>query len=122
MNAGGTIVEHDNSRVLTSFGNRVLRPARFRVFEFPQGREEVVFWYFFGGKPVQFADQETSPLIGRLRRFKKMLSLTAFGLAPKEQIFIRISTNRTIDELVRSDLWPGLTSSLRGSGILEPAD
>jgi len=48
------------------------------------------------------------------------LSLTRFGFAPREQIFVRISTNRTIDELVTSDLWPELASSLIQIGILEP--
>ena len=122
VGAGGTIVEHDDSRVLPSFGNRVLRPARFRVFEFPQGREEVVFWHCVGGREVRFADQEISPLRGRLQVFGKTLGLTAFGFAPQEQIFVRISTNRTIDELVRSDLWPRLMSSLLPSGIFEPAE
>jgi len=122
VDAGGAIVEHDDSRVLPGVGSRVFRPAYFRVFEFPQGREEVVFWYCLGGRPVRFADQETSPLLGRLRRFGQTLSLTAFGLAPQEQIIVRISTNRTIDELVRSDLWPGVASSLLQSGIFEPAN
>lgn len=122
VGAGGTIVEGDDSRVLPGFGNRVLRPAYFRVFEFPRSREEVVFWHCFGGRPVRFADQVGSPLLGRLRGFEQTLGLTAFGLAPQEQIFVRISTNRTIDELVRSDLWPGLTSSLLPSGIFEPAN
>jgi hypothetical protein len=122
VGAGGTIVERDDSRVLLFPGNRVLRPASFRVFEFPQGSEEVVFWHCVGGTPVRFADSEASPLLAGLRRFEKTLGLTAFGLAPQEQIFVRISTNRTIDELVRSDLWPGLTPFLRESGILGPAN
>jgi hypothetical protein len=121
VSEGGTIVERDDGRMLPGYGNIVFRPASFRVFEFPRGREEVVFWYGLGGKTIQFADLETSPLIGRLRRFGQTLQLTLSGLAAQEQIFVRISTNRTIDEVIRSDLWPGLTSTLRRSGIVEQA-
>jgi hypothetical protein len=121
VSAGGTLVERDDSRVLAGFGHQVFRPARFRVFEFPHGREEVVFWHCFGGKPVRLADLEASPLLGRLQRFEQTLRLTGFGLAPQEQVFVRISTNRTIAELVSSDLWPALTASLLHSGIFEPA-
>jgi hypothetical protein len=124
VGAGAAMVERDDSRVLPGFANRALRPASFRIFEFSHGREEVVFWHSFGGKPIRFADfsdQTTAPLLGRLRRFTQTLSLTAFGLAPQEQIFVRISTNRTIDELVRSDLWPRLTSLLLQCGIVEKA-
>jgi hypothetical protein len=120
VGAGGTMVERDDSRVLLGVGERVVRPACFRIFEFPHGREEVVFWHCFGGNPVRLPDQEASPLLGRLRRFAKSLRLTAFGFAPREQIFVRISTNRTIDELVRSDLWPRMISLLP-AGIFEPA-
>src|SRR5580658_6941037 len=56
VNAGGTIVDRDDNRVLAGPGKRALRPASFRVFEFPQGREEVVFWQCVGGKSVRFAD------------------------------------------------------------------
>jgi len=119
VSAGGIIVERDDSRVLPRNGSKVFQPASFRVFEFPSGREEVVFWYTLGGKTIQLADLETSPLLGRLRRFKQILSLTSSGLASQEQIFVRISTNRTIDEVIRSDLWPALTSTLSASGIVE---
>jgi hypothetical protein len=122
VGAGGTIIERDDARVLPGFGNRVFRPACFRVFEFPHGREEVVFWLCVAGKPVRFADLERSYLLGRLSRFVQTLRLTAFGLAPQEQIFVRISTNRTFDEVVSSDLWPPLTSSFARSGIFEPAN
>jgi len=122
VNAGGAIVDRDDNRMLTAPGKRALWPASFRVFEFPRGREEVIFWHCVGDKTVRFADQDSSPLMGRLQRFEKTMDLTAFGLAPQEQVFIRISTNRTIDELVRSDLWPALTSSMQEIGIFGKAD
>jgi hypothetical protein len=121
VGAGGTIVERDDGRVLPGPGTRVLRPAYFRVFEFPLSTEQVVFWHLLGQVPVQSADQEGKSLIGRLRLFKQSLDLTAFGLRPQEQMFVRISTNGTIGDLVRSDLWPSLVASLAPSGIVGPA-
>ncbi len=120
VSAGGTIIVRDDRRVLPSFGKRVFSQAYFRAFQFSQGREEVVFWYSLGGKPNRSMVQGTSPLLAGLRFFGQALSLTRFGFAPREQIFVRISTNRTIDELVTSDLWPELASSLIQIGILEP--
>ena len=120
--AGGTVTERDDSWVLPKFGDRTFWPGRFRVFEFPFGREEVVFWHCFGGKPQRIADEKISGLFYWLRHFSQNLRATAFGLEPREQIFVRISTNRTFDELARSNLWPAITSSLLPSGIFEPAD
>ena len=115
--SGGAIVVADNHRVLPAAGNRSLLPAQYRIFEFPRGREEVVFWYTLGGQPVGFADQQQSPFLGRILRLGQVLHLTGYGLAPRDQLLVRISTDRTIEELIRSDLWPALSASLLRSGL-----
>ena len=122
VGAGGSIVESDERRVVPGPGGQSSLPARFRVFEFPRNREEVVFWHCVGGKAVWLEDQKASPLFGRLRRFGQILRITGFGLSPQEQVFVRISTNRTLRELLMSDLWPAFASFLGRSGLLEPVD
>jgi hypothetical protein len=116
---GGIILKRDDARVLPTPGDRHLSPALFRVFQFPDSKEEVVFWDSVGGRPSGFQWENQSFVASRWTRFVHSLRISFFGLAPKEQLVIRISTNRTIDELVKSDLWPRLTSSLASSGIVE---
>jgi hypothetical protein len=38
-------------------------------------------------------------------------------MTKKDQLFVRISTNETIDAVVHSDLWPMLVASLGPTGI-----
>jgi hypothetical protein len=120
VGAGGVVVGRDDARIVHGPGGRDSIPARFRVFEFTLRREEVVFWHLIGRRQVGLADQVSSPVLGRLHRFGQILRITSFGLSPQEQVFVRISTNRTVDELVMSDLWPAFGPLLREGGILGP--
>jgi len=114
---GGTILTQDDQRVLRGAEAGHTAPARFGGFEFPQGREEVVFWHLVGGKPSGFETEEVSGVVSRWRHFTNSLRLSGFGLEPKEQMEVRISTNRSIDEVMRSDLWPRLVSALSSTGV-----
>jgi hypothetical protein len=119
---GGVILKRTDARVLTNGSGGHSWPALFRVFQFPEGREEVLFWDSVGGRPSGFRWENQSFVASRWIRFVHSLRVNFFGLAPQEQLVVRISTNRTIDELVRSDLWPRITSSLAPSGIFEPSE
>jgi hypothetical protein len=120
VGSGATLVDSEDGRILPGAGGSLL-PGNFRVFEFPHGREEVVYWHCVRGTPLSAAAPDSLPLSERLRAFGRTLLGTSFGLAPADQVFVRISTNRTIAEVVASDLWPVLTASLRPSGIAGPA-
>jgi hypothetical protein len=114
---GGIILERDDTRILAPRGVEHSAPALFRVFQFPAGREEVVFWHLIDGHVSGFDWTDRSPLGSRWRRFLNSLRQNSFGFAPKEQLVVRISTNRSIDALLQSRLWPTMVASLRPTGI-----
>ena len=117
--ANGAIMLLGNDRRVLDGGTAArLMPASYGIFQFPQGREEEVFWHLVGGKLSGFESENTS-LISKWRHFENSLSLTGFGVAPKEQIVVRISTNRTIDDVIHCELWPFLLMSLSSSGIVD---
>jgi hypothetical protein len=119
--AGGVILNGTDSEMLPAPPHYRSRAASFRIFQFPGAREEVVFWYLLGGRPVHLANDLTGTVGGRLNLFYQMLNLTKLGITPRDQVFVRISTNRTIEEITKSNLWPPLVSALITSGIFEPS-
>lgn len=116
---GGIILERDDSRILAARGVDQSCPALFRVFQFPTGREEVVFWHLIGGHVSGFDWTDRSPMGSRWRHLLDSLHQNSFGFAPKEQLVVRISTNRSIDALLQSRLWPPMVDSLRPTGIFD---
>jgi len=119
VGGGGNILTKNDGRVLPGEETGHSVPGRFRVFEFPQGREEVVFWHLVGGKLSGFGRDEQSLVASRWWHFENSLSLSGFGFAPKEQLVVRISTNRTMNDVVKSALWPRLTASFGSTGLFE---
>jgi hypothetical protein len=116
---GGRIVERDDRCRVAGGPSMQSVPALFRVFEFPQGREEVLFWHLVAGKPSNFDVGQGSSFTASWRRLRNSFILSHFGLLPKEQMVVRISTNRTINELVQSGLWTRLVESLSSCGLFE---
>jgi hypothetical protein len=118
--AGAEMTERDDHKVLG--GGAAALEAKFRRFRWPSSPTtlEVVFWHLYGGKLSGFpvTGQE-----GRLRaRWAELLTTlrnTQWGRVRQEQVFVRISTNRTMDELVASDLWPALMEALAPTGIVQ---
>jgi len=119
VGSGGTIVGLDDARVLAAPGERFLRPGNFRVFQWASsGRQEVIFWHLYGGQPSGLPIPGNRRWLGRFDEFWQTLRNTSFGRYHKEQVFVRVSTNRSIDDVVRSDLWPALVQALAPTGLL----
>jgi hypothetical protein len=117
--AGAQMQERDDQRKLPSAQSE-LWPAQYRQFQWPDGAlTQVVFWHLYGGHPngIPVTGDE-----GRWRaRWTKLaicLRNARFGRIRREQVFVRISTNRSIDAVKRSDLWPLLVSRLSATGVL----
>ena len=115
---GAKLGAMDDELRLAAPNRQTLWPGRFRVFDWPNGRQEVVFWHLYGGEPSGFPLRKGDYVESRWQELKLTLKNTWMGRVRKEQVFIRISTNRTMDEVVRSDLWPVLMKSLAPTGLL----
>ena len=117
---GAKLGAKDDELKLAAPNRQTLWPGRFRIFDWPGGRQEVVFWHLYGGEPSGFPLREGAYVESRWQELKLTLENTWMGRMRKEQVFIRISTNRTMEEVLQSDLWPVLLASLRPTGLLEP--
>lgn len=118
--AGATMSDRNDERKLGN-GQFELRPGNFRRFRWPStpSQTEVVFWHLYGGKPSGFP---VTGVGGRWRgRWEELLLTlrnTQWGRVKKEQVLVRVSTNRSVEELVSSDLWPALVNALEPIGIV----
>jgi hypothetical protein len=88
------------------------------------GRQNVAFWHLVNGEPNRYEEQELgwrNGLIGRLERLPLVWKdIRTYGLNQKnEQMFIRISSNARIEELLADPAnWP-LFNALGRLGIYQ---
>lgn len=120
VNAGWTEKRHDYEHVLDDGAGQALKIAQFREFDAPGAqRQEVVFWHLMGGRLSGYA-------LGPSRRWQDRLPVlwdnqisNRFGLLRREQYFIRISTNGSIEDLKREPLWAEIMKGLAQTGLRE---
>lgn len=98
-------------------------PGRMRRYRLPTGGDvEVVYWHLYGGVPSGLPiPTDQNRLLARMRELRTTLTNTQWGRIQREQVFIRISTNRTLREVAESDLWPFIESSLAPTGLTNKA-
>jgi len=118
--AGGEMVARDDRRNLGQGSAKAL-PANFRRFRWREAATdvEVAFWHLHGGNLSGFpVTGDEGRLLARWNQAITTLRNTSWGRLRKEQVFIRISTNQTIDRVAASDLWPALMAALAPSGVV----
>lgn len=87
-------------------GDTRFEPAEFGVYEKDNTSQNVYFWHLVGGDAFRY-DQ-----VGNHNIFGSLVDVREYGLnLREEQFFIRVSSNRTVDELKEL---PGFSKILEG--------
>ncbi|MFA6289059.1 MAG: exosortase-associated EpsI family protein [Opitutaceae bacterium] len=120
VNAGWREERHDYAERLNDGTGHPLKIAQFRDFSTAGGtHQEVVFWHLMGGELSGYVLGPSSRWRERLPVLWESQLNNRFGFRQREQFFIRISTNRTISELVADPLWTKIIAGLAPTGILQ---
>lgn len=98
-------------------GSTEFQPAEFGVFKNGETEQNVYFWHLVGGSVFGYK-QKGSPNI-----FGALIDIKTHGLnLRKEQFFIRISSNRTIDELNKIEGFQSILDGLVTIGLQKRAN
>ena len=104
-------------------GERELLPYELGQYIVPNGgKQNVAFWHLVNGEPNRYEDQQAgwrNGIIGRLERLPLVWKdIRAYGINQKnEQMFIRISSNSRIEELIVDPANAGLWNALSKLGV-----
>ncbi|WPJ97966.1 exosortase-associated EpsI family protein [Coraliomargarita algicola] len=91
-----------------------LEPAEFGVYSKDGSSQNVYFWHLVGGEPFGYDQKGTPNILGAL------LDVKEYGLnLREEQFFIRLSSNRTLDELKKIGGFEAIIKSLVKIGLEE---
>lgn len=90
-----------------------LKPAEFGIYEKDGSAQKVYFWHLVGGEPFSYSQKGTPNIFGALLDIKK------YGMnLREEQFFIRLSSNKTINELEKMSGFKEISASLHRLGLL----
>lgn len=104
-------------------GERELLPYEYGQYIVPNGgKQNVAFWHLVNGEPNRYEEQQAgwrNGLIGRLERLPLVWKdIRAYGINQKnEQMFVRLSSNARIEELMADPANAGLFNALAKLGI-----
>ena len=104
-------------------GERDLLPYEFGQYIIPNGgKQNVAFWHLVNGEPNRYEDQEAgwrNGLLGRLERLPLVWKdIRAYGINQKnEQMFVRISSQTPIPEILSDDAAAELIRQMGHLGI-----
>ena len=104
-------------------GERELLPYEYGQYLVPRGgKQNVAFWHLVNGEPNRYEEQAAgwrNGLLGRLERLPLVFKdIRAYGFNQKnEQMFIRISSNARIEELIADPLNKTLFEALAPLGV-----
>jgi hypothetical protein len=104
-------------------GERELLPYESGQYIVPNGgKQNVAFWHLVNGEPNRYEDQEAgwrNGIIGRLERLPLVWKdIRAYGLNQKnEQMFVRISSNARIEDMMADPANGVLFNALAKLGI-----
>ena len=103
---------------------RELLPYEYGVYSKDRYRTSVMFWHLVQGEPQHYEAQQEgwrNGITGRLERLPLVLSdMKKYGLNQKrEQLFIRISSNKPIPSLMDDPAFDNLLRSVSGLGIFK---
>ena len=93
-------------------GDIPFQPAEFGVYETDTEKQNVYFWHLVGGKAYSYKQQ------GQHNIFAALTDIRHHGLnLRKEQFFIRLSSNRTLDKLKQMPGFSEILDSLAEIGL-----
>ena len=98
-------------------GDTQFKPAEYGVYETETDRKNVYFWHLVGNQAYSYKQQGAHNIFGALIDVKR------HGLdLRKEQFFIRLSSNKTIDQLRQITGFSEILDSLALLGLAETPD
>jgi hypothetical protein len=106
-------------------GERELLPYESGQYIVPNGgKQNVAFWHLVNGEPNRYEEQEAgwrNGLLGRLERLPLVWKdIRTYGLNQKnEQMFVRISSNARIEDMMADPANGGLFKALTRLGIFK---
>ena len=90
-----------------SLADHQLEPAEYGIYEKDSHSEYVYFWHLVGGRPHTYKQMGTPNILGAINDIQK------HGLhLRKEQFFIRLSSNESIDQLSKEPLFEAIVKGL----------
>ncbi len=101
------------------FNNKeaVFQPAEFGVYEKDGSAQNVYFWHLVGGESFGYEQQ------GGHNIFAALLDIKKYGLNLRnEQFFIRLSSNKKVDELKKIEGFNAILDSLNKIGLAKVSD
>ncbi len=91
------------------------QPAEYGVYKNKTDKQNVYFWHLVGGRAYGYKQQETPNI------FAALIDIKRHGLnLRKEQFFIRLSSNKTIDQLKQMPGFLEILDSLAQIGLIQP--
>ena len=109
--------------VSARLGERALLPYEAGAYLVPRGGlQHVAFWHLVNGEPNRYEAQEQGwrdGLVGRLERLPLLLKdIRVHGLNQKsEQMFIRLSSNLPVDQILADPMNREFLQALQGLGV-----
>jgi len=109
--------------VTAQVGGRPLLPYEYGQYLVPSGgRQNVAFWHLVNGQPNRYEEQSAGwrdGLIGRLERLPLLWKdIRTYGLNQKsEQMFIRLSSNLPVDQILADPMNREFLQALQGLGV-----
>ena len=98
-------------------GNVQLEPAEYGVYKTETDQQNVYFWHLVGGAAYAYKQKGTPNVFGAL------IDIKHHGLnLRKEQFFIRLSSNKTIDQLKQIVGFSEILDSLAEIGLAKASD
>ena len=123
VNAGWTRVERKHGLEVT-LKEGALVPFEYGVYQMEESRLPVIFWHIVGGEINRYEEQKEGwrdGLMGRIDRLPLVLGdLKKYGLNQRrEQMFIRITANKSFGELFKDPNFLRLLEALKPLGIFQ---
>ena len=98
-------------------GDLLFQPAEFGIYETKTDRQNVYFWHLVGNKAYAYKQKGEPNIFGAL------IDIKHHGLnLRKEQFFIRLSSNKTIDQLKQMAEFSEILDSLADIGLATTAE
>lgn len=121
VNAGWTVTQKANAWVV-SCGSENLKPGEWRQFRTQTAILHVVFWHLVGDRVHTYEQLGWRTGLGgfleRLPNFFQDLRRYGFNLR-QEQLFVRVSSNVSLEELLADPGFIALMNELRPLGIFQ---
>ena len=121
--AGWEIEDRESNRDRTMAGIH-LKEHEWGVYSKDGNEAHVIFWHLLGGQPNKYIKHmlwTSTGLDSIKRQFYFILNIAQLGLElGRDQLFIRISSNKSFDELEKSGELRQVLEHLEGLGLAKP--